>query len=317
MSGQGRLRYGVSLYSFTGDMNTVLTLDDAMAEIASAGATGIEILGQSTIPRYPHPSTEWIDQWWTLLHRHGLEPTNYCSWVDIGVPRGRDLTRQEGAEVLRRDIALASTLGFRTIRPKFGVVSMELDPHPDWEWITESNLDFAAERNIVICPEIHAPTPIKHRVVDDYIAFIERTASPHFRVMIDTGIFQRRPTHAIQPGMSEEGHDAGWMSPLAVPMSDLVDVLPYVGFIQAKFFDIDERLVDQHIPWAEIVETLVAHDYDGWLSSEYEGERTPYRGADQVRRQHALLRSIERSIRSRGSANGGDDIATVNAAHKP
>ena len=46
-------RYGVSLYSFTGDMNTVMTLEDAMADIADLGATGIEILTQSTIPGYP------------------------------------------------------------------------------------------------------------------------------------------------------------------------------------------------------------------------------------------------------------------------
>ena len=46
-------RYGVSLYSFTGDMYTVMTLEDAMADIADLGATGIEILTQSTIPGYP------------------------------------------------------------------------------------------------------------------------------------------------------------------------------------------------------------------------------------------------------------------------
>lgn len=81
-------------------------------------------------------------------------------------------------------------------------------------------------------------------------------------------------------------------------MGDLIDVLPYVGFIQAKFFDIDDELVDPQIPWVEIIQTLVSHGYDGWLSSGYEGERTAYRGQEQVRRHHALLRSIEREIRA-------------------
>ncbi|OZB89552.1 MAG: sugar phosphate isomerase, partial [Microbacterium sp. 14-71-5] len=35
----GPFRYGVSTYSYTGDMNTLMTLDDAMAEIADIGAT--------------------------------------------------------------------------------------------------------------------------------------------------------------------------------------------------------------------------------------------------------------------------------------
>lgn len=298
MTGESTINYGVSLYSYTGDMYTVLALDDAMAEIASVGATGIEILGEGNMHGYPEPPASWIDQWWASLEAHGLTPTNYCSWVDIGVARGRDLTADEGDAVLRGEIALASSLGFSTIRPKFGVVSMEHDPHPAWTAIVETNLDFAAERDIVICPEIHAPTPIKHKVVDDYIAFIERTGSPHFRLMIDTGIFQREVATAVQPGMSADAHKGGWMSPLAVPMSDLIDVLPYVGFIQAKFFDIDENLVDAQVPWREIIETLISYGYSGWLSSEYEGERIAYRGQEQVRRHHALMRSIERDVRS-------------------
>ena len=56
MNTKNGLKYGVSLYSYTGDMNTVLTLDDAMAEIASAGATGIEILGESNIRAVPEPA---------------------------------------------------------------------------------------------------------------------------------------------------------------------------------------------------------------------------------------------------------------------
>ena len=97
MNAANGLKYGVSLYSYTGDMNTVLTLDDAMAEIASAGATGIEILGESNIHQYPNPPATWVDQWWAGLEKHGLQPTNYCSWVDIGLSRGRDLSRDEGS----------------------------------------------------------------------------------------------------------------------------------------------------------------------------------------------------------------------------
>jgi sugar phosphate isomerase/epimerase len=34
--------------------------------------------------------------------------------------------------------------------------------------------------------------------------------------------------------------------------------------------------------------------YSGYLSSEYEGDRAPWRSVEQVRRQHALLRGLER-----------------------
>jgi sugar phosphate isomerase/epimerase len=169
------LKYGVSLYSYTGDINTVLTLEDAMAQIADIGATGIEILGEGHVPNYPEPSTAWIDQWYGLLEKYQLEPTNYGSWIDSSMWRDRDLTADEGTGMLARDLRLAHRLGFTSIRPKIGVVSMDLRPHPIWEEVIERNLDLAAELDLIICPEIHAPTPIKHPVVDEYIAFIERT----------------------------------------------------------------------------------------------------------------------------------------------
>ncbi|WP_254072216.1 sugar phosphate isomerase/epimerase [Rathayibacter sp. VKM Ac-2857] len=287
------LKYGVSLYSYTGDMNTVLTLEDAFAEIADLGATGIEILGEGNISGYPAPGTAWIDEWQRLLETYRLEPTNYGSWIDSRLWRDRDLSAEQGARMLAGDLRLASTLGFTTIRPKIGVIAMDLTPHPIWEKVVERNLDLAHELGLIICPEIHAPTPIKHPVVDEYLAFIERTGSPNFRLMLDTGIFQRTVTTAKHDGLSEEAVDEGWRKPLAVPMSDLAEVLPYTAFIQTKFFDIDEDLVDQQIPWEEIMQTLIDNEWSGYLSSEYEGDRLPYRSIEQVRRQHALLHSIE------------------------
>lgn len=291
------LKYGVSLYSYSGDMNTVLSLEDAMAEIADLGATGIEILGEGNIPRYPDPGSEWIDTWHALLDRYGLEATNYGSWVDSRMWRDRDLSVDEGTSMLARDLRLASTLGFSSIRPKFGVVSMDLQPHPIWEEVVERNLDLAADLGLIICPEIHAPTPIKNHVVDEYLAFIERTGTANFRLLIDTGIFQRAVTAVNQDGLSEEAQEEGWRKPLAVPMADLVDVLPYTAFIQAKFFEIDDDLVDQQIPWREIMQTLIAHEWSGYLSSEYEGDRSPYLSLGQVRRQHALLHALESELR--------------------
>ena len=285
-------QYGVSLYSFTGDMNTLMTLEDAMADIADLGATGIEILSQSTIPGYPEPSAAWIEEWQRLLRTYQLTPTNFCSWVDNQMWRDCDLTADEAVAQLARDLRLAHRLGFGFIRPKFGVISPELDPHPSWEETVLRNLDLAADLDVVICPEIHSPTPIKHPVTQNYIEFIERTGTGHFKLMIDTGIFQTAVVNDGHPGF-DPADVPPFLQPLKVPMTDLAEVLPYVGFIQAKFFEIDESLTDLHIPWAEILRTLREGGYRGWLSSEYEGRREPYRGREQVRRQHALLRSLE------------------------
>jgi sugar phosphate isomerase/epimerase len=65
-------------------------------------------------------------------------------------------------------------------------------------------------------------------------------------------------------------------------------------FIQAKFHAIDEALADANIPWESIIPMLKQAGYDGYLSSEYEGDRAPWRAVEQVRRQHALIRKLER-----------------------
>lgn len=286
-------RYGVSLYSYMTDFGTVLDLESAFRHVADVGATGIEILGEGHIADYPAPSSRWLDRWFQLLDEYRLEPTNYGSWIDTrlhssGV-NARDLTGAEGAAMLQRDLRLAKQLGFRFVRPKIGVVSSDLVPHPAWTESVERSLELAADLDVVICPEIHSPTPIKHEVVDDYIGLIERTGTKHFGLLLDTGIFQDRPI-PLKPG-ELPGQRPAFMDGIAVDPADIAEIAPYIAFIQAKFHDIDENLDDQQIPWEPVLRALKKAGYTGYLSSEYEGTREPWRAVEQVRRQHSLLRS--------------------------
>ncbi len=293
MSSDG-FRYGVSLYSYTDDYGTVLTLEDAFAQIADLGATGIEILGEAHVPGYPNPDPAWIDHWHALLAQYRLEPTSYGSWLDTRLTVSRNMTVAEAAADLVRDIKLASTLGFRFVRPKIGVVSIDLRPDPVWEEAVRRVLDLAAESNIVICPEIHAPTPIRHPIVERYVEFIERTGSRNFGLLIDTGIFQDRPL-PYWPGETEEMRRT-FLNGIHVDPEDFLLIAKYVVFIQAKFHHINRDLEDEHIPWRAVLPALRRAHYTGYLSSEYEGSREPWRSLEQVRRQHALLRRIEAEL---------------------
>ncbi|MHC3000507.1 C-glycoside deglycosidase beta subunit domain-containing protein [Microbacterium sp. HJ5] len=287
-------RYGVSLYSYMGDYGTNMDLETALRSIADLGATGVEILGEGHVPNYPEPSQEWVDEWFRLLAQYGLEPTNYGSWIDTRLhssgANGRDMTIDEGAAALQRDLRLAKRLGFRFVRPKIGVVSSDLIPHPIWTEVVERSLPLAEELDVIICPEIHSPTPIKHEVVDDYIGLIKRTGTKHFGLLLDTGIFQDRPI-PLRPG-ELPGRRPAFLDGIGVDPADVFDVIDHVVFIQAKFHDIDDELEDQQIPWEPVLRALKESGYTGYLSSEYEGERIPWRSIEQVRRQHSLMRQI-------------------------
>jgi len=145
-------RYGVSLYSYTDDFGTVMTLDDAFDHVADTGSTGIEILGETSIPLYPEPPAAWLDHWFAQLDRYKLEPTNLACWVDTRIQLDRNMTVAEGTAQIAQDLRLAHQLGFRFIRPKFGVIDEELTPDPIWEGAVERNLDLAHQLDLVILP---------------------------------------------------------------------------------------------------------------------------------------------------------------------
>lgn len=296
-------KYGVSLYSYSEDIGTVLTLEDAVESVADLDATGIEILGEAHVPGYPNPPAAWIDHWFALLERYRLEPTNYGSWVDTRLRLARPMTAIEAAADLARDIRLAARLGFRMVRPKFGVVSFDLVPDPIWREAVERVLDLAHDSNVIICPEIHAPTPIRHPVVDAYVEFIQRTGTKNFGLLIDTGIFQDRPLPHMPGETPEMRRD--FLNGIHVEPADFLAVAPYVVFIQAKFHSITDALADEHIPWERIVPMLKRAGYSGYLSSEYEGERAPWKSLEQVRRQHALMRKLEREYDARSRPPAG------------
>lgn len=287
------IKLGVSTYSYTDDFGTVMTLEDIMADTHDIGAKGFEILGESNITGYPTPSSQWLDQWHSLLEKYQLTPTNYGAWVDSPLWFDRNMSVEQECDHLSREIILAKTLGFTSIRPKFAVTTYDLDPVASWSKVVSNVLPLAEKHNVVICPEIHSPTPIQHRVTQDYIRFIEDIQNPYFKLLIDTGIFQLEPCDDGHDGIEvEKGKRPPFLEPLKVPMKDLAEVLPHTHFIQAKFFEIDDQLNDLHIPWYDIIKTLKDNNWSGWLSSEYEGRRELYRGKDQVRRQHALLRLL-------------------------
>lgn len=296
------IRLGVSLYSYGGDFMFTMSLEDCLADIADMGASGVEILADTHVPAYPNPPLEWIERWHSLLERYALTPTCYSSWLDTRLHAGRDLDIETADKIFSRDLDLAHRLGFQLVRPKFGVVSSDLAPDPIWRGTVERCLQKAVDYGIRIVPEIHAPTRLRSEIVDSYLSLVKDTGTEHFGLLVDTGIFQRetRPADhsdsAYQFGKldpeSREQSDAVMRMPLAEAPEDLLPIMEHVFHVHAKFWDVTDSLADPHIPYEDVVASLVRGGYTGWLSSEYEGDREPGRASDVLRRQQLLLRRL-------------------------
>ena len=63
-------------------------------------------------------------------------------------------------------------------------------------------LPVAEKHNFRMMPEIHPPTRLKSRMIDDYVDFIEKEkTTPWFGLNIDFGVFQNRRS---QGGMAPD-----------------------------------------------------------------------------------------------------------------
>lgn len=281
---------GVSLYSYAGEYGVTMSLEDMFAEMDDMGARGLEILANSHIEGYPNPSEEWLENWDRLIKKYDIVPVEYGHWVDSRLYQGRHLTPEESYEMLVRDFKLANRLGFTVLRTKLGVIDNDLTPVENWREFIKMALPMAEKYNVRMCPEIHAPTLLKSKMVDDYVELIKETGTKHFGLNIDFGVFTTQTIPASEWGpdefiMPESDHS---------PVEDIIPLMPYVYCCHAKFVKMSDDFEEMTIPYERIINTLIEQNWDGYMVSEYEGPKKDVRGyaRDQVRKHHVMMKRI-------------------------
>jgi sugar phosphate isomerase/epimerase len=74
---------------------------------------------------------------------------------------------------------------------------------------------------------------------------------------------------------------------------DLLPLLPYIFHSHAKFYEVlEDTSNESSIPYNEIIPVLARGGYDKYLSSEYEGDRSPTQASQQIRKQHVMMRRM-------------------------
>lgn len=278
----GKPKRGVSVYSWAEALNVTMTLEDCFSEIQDMGAHGLEILA-SNIKNYPNPTDEWLEWWFSMMKKYNLIPVEYGHWVDSNMIPGRMLTTQESYNQLVRDLRLANKLGFTRARTYIGVISNDRRPVQNWqEWI-QMALPVAEELNIKMCVEIHPPARLDMQYMqDEYLGFIQKTGTKWFGFNMDFGIFQNK-------GLPGETFDRKSSNP-----EDIIPFLPYTYSCHAKFHNVSDNLEDTTVPYRELLDIMIRHNWDGYLFSEYEGPNPNDREviSGQIRRQHIFLKKI-------------------------
>ena len=276
---------GVSLYSYSGEFGFEKSLEECFENICDMGAHGIEILANTHIENYPLPTDAWVDKWFALLEKYQLVPVEYGHWVDSRVLQDRYLTTEEAADFLERDLRLAHRLGFRILRTKMPVISDSLEPVENWRDIILAVLPLAEMLGLTMCPEIHIPTNLTSKMLQDYVDFIKETGTKSFALNIDFSVFRTAyaPGEFRPPGFVEDKPE------------DIILLLPYIACCHAKFFHVSEEFEETMVPYREILNILKEHNWNGYLLSEYEGadKYAPgYEVVQTLRRHHIMMKNI-------------------------
>ena len=334
-SGTSRIKRGVTLYSYQEEYHTgAMTLEDCLAELASMGTEGVELLPEQMVPDYPNPPQRWVDEWHSLLDKYHLKPACMDTFVDVTWGGHREMSLQESVEVLATQMRLCKRLGFKVMRPTAGP-----GPVPDGAVaMIRAALPCAAQYDVKIAVEIHSPTRLRSKFIDDYLELIAQTGTKHFGFLPDMGIFCKRiprvvTEHFLRRGASQavaqyvtsafaDGVAAATIADEVKKMSasevdrllgistlfygwpgndprDLLNVAPYIYHLHGKFYEMTEDMQEYSIPYDQIVPVLIECGCTAYIDSEYEGQRLTQDAfetdsCEQIRRHQLMLKRLLR-----------------------
>ncbi|WP_027931174.1 sugar phosphate isomerase/epimerase family protein [Amycolatopsis thermoflava] len=317
-----RPRRGVSLYSFQEEyFLRTMSVEDCVAAAAAMGATGIEIIPEQSIPGYPVVTDEFAERWHGWMAAYGTIPVATNAFLDTRLHPDRWLTLDEQVASVRRDIDIAVRLGA-------GIVKATINFSPE---VMAAAAPYAEDRGVRLLLEVHAPFHFSHPWILEHLEVMHR-AGPHvLGLMPDMGVHVWRfprvvseralrdgadpalvdyivrtyddhgDTHALMDivnyrgggpvefGLARQATHYIWTEP-----KDMLEHLPFIGHVQAKFYEMTDEGYEYSIPYDEIVPVLACGGFTGYLSSEYEGNRHiqdahPVDSVEQVRRQQEML----------------------------
>ncbi len=325
MTKSNNIKRGVSLYSFQEEyFLRKMTLEDIIAACSKMGVYGIETIAEQMMPGFPNLSDEFYTQWHAWMDKYGTTPTCHDMFLDTKMRKDRLMNDEEMLNSVIRDIKHASKLGAKVIR-----VIVRTPPH-----IMGLAAPYAEKYNVKLGIEIHAPFTFEDDWIQQHYEVMEKVGSPFLGFVPDMGTYEKRfprvrTERAIREGATpkvveflnqayESGEDMTAIREDVVKMGGndkdlamqadftrivydnpkkLLEYMPRIFHIHAKFYEMLDDYTEYSIPYEEVIPVLIEGGYDGYLSSEYEGNRHiqdvfEVNSYEQVRRQQEMFKRL-------------------------
>jgi sugar phosphate isomerase/epimerase len=334
MEKEHSIKRGVSLYSFQEEyFLRQMTLEDIIATTQKLGIPGVEIIGDQMIPDYPNISDEFFKQWHGWMDKYERTPVCLDMFLDWNKFKGREMTDDERIESVTKDIVNANKLGCTVIRMihdvqpellekleptarKYNVI-LALEIHAPsyfdspleqrliemFERVQSPYLGFTLDMGVFtkklprVARERFLREGMKKEIVDYLSEGYDNGTLPSTHEL-------GKPNTALHDKILEMGgreEDLFWamMGTHGIygDPNMILDYARHIYHIHGKFYDMLPEYTEYSIPYEDIVPILIEGGYDGYIDSEYEGNRWiqdafEVDSTEQVRRHQAMLKQL-------------------------
>ena len=256
------IKRSISLYSYQDEYyDGKLDLEGCLKEVAKTGATGVELLPEQMVKRFPISveSEEFRKQWFGWLEKYHLEPSCYDAFLENRIFDNRTLSLGEQIKMMKRDIRLASLLGFPVLRT---LVSTPMD-------VIEGSLDYAKEMNVKIGLEVHAPFSLNSGWADGYMEMIKRTGTKYFGFIPDLGIFCKNIPDVVR----DKARRMGATEKCLKIVDDAYAKRVEKGFVKIKYdlnlgkANMEYRMANGMQEMMDAIESAGGNDADRWYAN--------------------------------------------------
>ena len=321
------IKRGVSLYSFQNEtFQGKMSLEDCIRTCAEMGANGIEIIGEQTFWGWPEVGVDQarMAEWHALIKKYDCVPVSHDFMLDYKRYKGREMPFEEQVASVRKDIDFGALLGMKYIRALVSIA-------PE---VLVAAAPYAEEKGIKILIEVHAPLHFDHPWIIRHAEAFEKSGSDALGFLPDMGMFLFKFPPVWRAKFERIGvpkniadyiekayedrvlseyvilnvREMGGVGP-AIAMAEtlrhnaafepkrMLDYMHRIHNVHGKFYEMTADLVEPSIPYDEIVKVLKQGGYDGYICSEYEGNRwiedfQEPDSVEQVRRQQEMLKQL-------------------------
>lgn len=317
-----RIKTCVSLYSLQNEyMWKRMTLEDIFRFLHENAVDGVEFLPDQMMHGAPHPSEETLEEWDRLCRDYQIRPVIADVFLNTNLYDNRELTKKECVDLLIDEIKLAHRLGMKMIRlvsmtPAFVLepllpycekydVKMGLEIHAGLSFDKQKTKDYIAEMKRLNSPYVGLVIDSGifcsriPRVMVNYCKSLGTSQPPidYVNRLFAEGKDGRDvygPDGDFTPELKSLLHsDADYMFAHFAdgyehePFEVLDDLMPYIFHIHFKLFEMTED-GEYSIDYKSFLKYLHDHDYDGYVSTEYEGNRWTLPGRPTVEKEQVI-----------------------------